>query len=71
MEIGEGNSLLRKCVIKALSRRSATIEVGNWDLNIEKYNLLNVKLMSICTLYSTLDHGTSVAKKNKTLLLFF
>ena len=54
---------------KALSRRSATIEVGNWALNIEKYNLLNVKLMSIC-IYSTLDHGTYVAKKQGFVTIF-
>ena len=56
---------------KALSRRSATIEVGNWALNIEKYNLLNVKLMSMCIyIYSTLDHGTYVAKKQGFVTIF-
>ena len=57
---------------KALSRRSATIEVGNWALNIEKYNLLNVKLMSICIyIYIQLWTMGPMLQKNKALLLFF
>ena len=56
---------------KALSRRSATIEVGNWALNIEKYNLLNVKLMSICMYIFNFGPWDLCCKKKQDFVIIF